>query len=289
MLKKTAQYLGHAVRIYLAQHFQFTFDAHGPSLLYKNQRFSAPDVMIIRPYVLADIDLKLSIVKQLQLMKIPTVNHYLPIVRAKNKVRTLQILNDAGIPIPKTVVVSNLDYLDLAIDQIGSFPIIMKMAQGSFGNGVSILESRRSLRSMLDSLPKSILLIQEYVKEAKGKDIRVFVVGGKIVAAMERKAKRGEFRANFQQGGSVALADLSEEERMLALKATKLIGLDVAGVDIIRTGEGPKVLEVNSNPGLEGITKATNINVAEYIIRFAENVVRHKRFMKKKQSIVVAA
>lgn len=288
MLKKTAQYLGHKVRIYLAQHFQFTFDVSGPSLLYKNQSFSPPDVMIIRPYVLTDIDLKLSIVKQLQLMKIKTVNHYLPIVRAKNKVRTLQILNNHGIPLPKTVVIHNLDYLDAALDQIGSFPVIIKMAQGSMGNGVSILESRRSLRSMMDSLPKSLFLIQEYVKEAKGKDIRVFVVGGKIVAAMERKAKRGEFRSNFQQGGSVSLADLTEEERMIALKATKLIGLDVAGVDIIRTAEGPKILEVNSNPGLEGITKATNINVAEYIVRFAEKVARNKK-INKKENIVVAA
>lgn len=289
MLKKTAQYFGHKVRIYLAQHFQFTFDSSGPSLLYKNQIFTPPDIMIIRPYVLSDIDLKLSIVKQLQLMGIPTVNHYLPIVRAKNKVRTLQILNHAGIPIPKTVVIHNLDYLDDALDQIGSFPIIMKMAQGSLGNGVAILESKRSLRSMLDSLPKTLFLIQEYVKEAKGKDIRVFVVGGKIVAAMERKAKKGEFRANFQQGGSVALADLNEEEKALALKATKLIGLDVAGVDIIRTAEGSKILEVNSNPGLEGITKATNINVAEYIIRFAENVVRYKKWLRKKQTVAVAA
>lgn len=289
MIKKAAQSLGHAARIYLAHHFQFTFDVHGPSLLYKNKVFLPPHVMIIRPFVLTDIDLKLSIVKQLQLMGIATVNHYLPIVRAKNKVRTLQILNHHGLPIPKTVVVNNLEYLDDAVAQIGRFPVIMKMAQGSLGNGVSILESRRSLRSMLDSLPKSIILIQEYVKEAKGKDIRVFIVGDKIIAAMERKAKKGEFRSNFQQGGSVSIVDLSEEEKMLALKATRLIGLDVAGVDIIRTQEGPKILEVNSNPGLEGITQATGINVAEHIIRFAEKVVREKRWLKQKRKLVVAA
>lgn len=289
MIKRSALARGHRSRIYIAHHFQYKFDASGPSLLYKNQKFNPPDVMIIRAYVLSDIDLKLSIVKQLQLMGVSTVNHYLPIVRAKNKVRTLQILNHAGIPIPKTVVLNNVEYVDAALDQIGSFPIIAKIAQGSMGNGVTILESRRSLRSMLDTMPKTFYLIQEYVKEAKGKDIRVFIVGGKIIAAMERKAKKGEFRANFQQGGSVSVIDLSPEERKIAITAASLIGLDVAGVDIIRTTEGPKVLEVNSNPGLEGITMATGINVADDIVQFAEKVARRKKGIRRKESDLVIA
>lgn len=291
MIRRAAIALGHKVQIYIAHHFQFTFDANeGPSLLYKNRKFNPPDIMIIRAYVLTDIDLKLSIVKQLQLMGVPTVNHYLPIVRAKNKVRTLQILNHAGIPIPKTFVLNNAEYMDAAVEQIGSFPVIVKTTQGSMGNGVTILESRRSLRSVLDTIPKTFYLIQEYVKEAKGKDLRVFVVGGKIVAAMERKAKKGEFRANFQQGGSVSNIDLTEEEKKISLEATRLIGLDVSGVDIIRTSEGPKILEINSNPGLEGITMATGVNVAETIVKFAENVARRKRGVQNKaRDLVIAA
>lgn len=289
-IRRVALSKGHKAQVYIAHHFQFTFDDNGPSLLYKNRKFNAPDVMIIRAYVLTDIDLKLSIVKQLQLMGVPTINHYLPIVRAKNKVRTLQILNHAGIPIPKTFVLNNPEYVDAAVEQIGSFPVIVKTTQGSMGNGVTILESRRSLRSVLDTIPKTFYLIQEYVKEAKGKDLRVFVVGGKIVAAMERKAKKGEFRANFQQGGSVSNIELTDLEKDISLKATQLIGLDVAGVDIIRTAEGPKVLEVNSNPGLEGITMATGINVAEHIVTFAENVARRKKGIRKKeQDMVIAA
>jgi len=293
MIKHAAKELGHSVRVYLTKHFQFTFDMSKLSLTYKNTAFVPPDVMIVRPSIISDIDIQLSIVKQLQLMGVPVVNHYLPIVRAKNKIRTMQILSHEGIPIPKTVVVNNIEYLDAAIEQLGSFPLIMKLALGSFGSGVSILESRRSLRSMLDLVVASSaqrnnhILIQEYVKEAKGKDIRVFIVGGKIVAAMERKAKRGEFRSNFHQGGSVSLADLTEEEQRISLKAVEVIGLQVAGVDLIRTASGPKILEVNSNPGLEGITSATNINVSAEIVHFAEEVVRRKR-LRRKEKISVA-
>lgn len=292
-LQKTAQYRKHTVRIFHNDNFQFFFDSIRPQLLYNNLSFTPPDVMIIRPGTIRNAELELSTVRQLELLKIPVVNHYLPIVRAKNKVRTLQILSHHNIPLPKTVVLHKFDHLDLAIEQIGGFPIIMKTAHGSFGIGVSIIESSRSLRSMVDLLaPKfenAVIIMQEYVKEAKGKDIRAFVVDGKIIAAMERKAKRGEFRSNFHRGGSIALADLSQEEKTIALKAVKLVGLDVAGVDIIRTTEGPKILEVNSNPGLEGITEVTGTNVAEYIIRFAEKVVKQKRWLRKKKSLVIAA
>lgn len=293
MLKKTAQMMGHSVRIFRNSRFQFTFDAARPGFLYKNELFSPPHVVIVRPYVFRDVDLEISTVKHLQLMDIPVVNRYLPIVRAKNKVRTLQILNHHGIPIPKTAVVHSLEYLDAAVKQIGRFPIIMKMPHGSQGVGVSIIESSRSLHSMLDlvamSLKGNLIILQEYVKEAKGKDIRVFVVGSRIVAAMERKAKRGEFRSNFHRGGSIALADLSEEEKGMALKSVEVIGLDVAGVDIIRTVDGPKILEVNANPGLEGITKATSVNVAEQIIRFSEKLVKQKKWLIQKDDILTAA
>lgn len=293
LLKHAAKALGHSVRVYRNARMQFTFQGNRPNLLYKSEAFSPPDVMIIRPFVFRDVDLEISTVKHLQLMGIPVVNHYLPIVRAKNKVRTLQILNHHGIPIPKTMVIHSLDYLDRAIDIIGQFPIIMKTPHGTQGRGVSIIESRRSLHSMLDLLAEnfknSLLLIQEYVKEAKGKDIRVFVVGGRVVAAMERKAKRGEFRSNFHRGGSIALTDLSELEIRYAVESAKAIGLDVAGVDIIRTGDGPKVLEVNANPGLEGISKATGVNVAEQIVRFSEKVVKQKKWLIEKENVIVAA
>ena len=291
-LRDAALELGHSVRIFRNSNFQFSFDPDQPNLFYKNKKFSLPDVMIIRPSVLENVDMEISTVKQLQLMGVPVVNHYLPIVRAKNKVRTLQILQHEGIPIPRTVVVHNLEYIDKAVEKLGSFPLIMKAPQGSLGVGVSIIESMRSLRSVVEliaGLKNNLIIIQEYVKEARGKDIRVFIVGGKIIAAMERQAKRGEFRSNFYQGGSVSIASLSDEEKKIALKATKVIGLHVAGVDIIRTSEGPKILEVNANPGLKGITQATNQNIAADIVRFAEKLVIDKKWHIKKGSVIVAA
>ncbi len=287
LLKKAAVLRGHTVRLYRAHNFQYTFEQNVLNVLYQSRRFNPPDIMIIRPDLLANIDLSLSIVKQLQLIGVPVINNFLPITRAKNKVRTLQILAHAGIPVPKTVVVSDVRYLDKAIAQVGRFPLIVKLAYGAIGNGVSILESRRSLRSFFDFLiastttPNPYIMIQEYVKEAKGKDLRVFVVGGKIVAAMERSARRGEFRANFSLGGSVALADLTKGERAIAIQSAELLGLDVAGVDIIRTAMGPKILEVNSNPGLKGITHATGVDVAGHIIQLAEQRLKVPQNGKK--------
>ena len=292
-IKNSAIAFGHSARIFRNHNFQFSFDPGRPSLFYKDNAFLPPDVMIIRASVLENVDIEISTVKQLQLMGVPVVNHFLPIVRAKNKVRTLQILQHEGIPIPKTAVVHNVEYIDAAAKRVGKFPLILKIPNGSLGVGVSIIESRRSMRSMIDLISANfegnLIIVQEYVREAKGKDIRVFIVGGKIIAAMERKARRGEFRANFRQGGSVALADLTEEERFISLKAAKAIGLHVAGVDIIRTSEGPKILEVNSNPGLEGITQATGIKVAEHIVRFAEKLVKQKKWLIQKEDITVTA
>ncbi len=292
-IKNAALHLGHMARIFRNDSFQFSFDPEHPNLFYKNNVFTPPDVMIVRASVLENVDVAISTVKQLQLMGVPVVNHYLPIVRAKNKVRTLQILQHEGIPIPRTVVIRSAEYLDKAVEKLGKFPLIMKIPSGSLGVGVSIIESMRSMRSMLDLIATkfegNLIIIQEYVKEAKGQDIRVFIVGGKIIAAMERKAKRGEFRANFSQGGSVSLADLTEEEKEISLHSAKAIGLNVAGVDIIRTAEGPKVLEVNSNPGLEGITQATGVNVAEHIVKFAEKSVKQKKWLLQKDDITVTA
>lgn len=292
-IKNAALVLGHNAKIFRNANFQFSFDGKKRNLLYKNRKFTFPDAMIIRASVLDNVDIEVSTVKQLQLIGIPVVNNYLPIVRAKNKVRTLQILQHEGISIPKTVVIHDVKYIDQAIERMGSFPIILKTPHGSLGVGVSIIESARSLRSLIEFLSGSfrnnLIIIQEYVKEAKGKDIRVFVVDGKVVAAMERRAKKGDFRSNFTQGGSVSLADLSEEEKSIALRAAKAIGLHVAGVDVIRTSFGPKILEVNANPGLKGIMQATEINVAEHIVRFAEKLVNRKKWLIQKEDVVASA
>lgn len=214
-----------------------------------------------------------NLIKQFELMGVRTINTFSSTVKTKDKVAMLQALSQGGVPIPKTTIVHSADYIVEEATEMGSFPIILKSVSGAQGIGVSIVESKRGLRSIAEMLLEdgdaSPLIVQEYVKESSGKDIRIFIIGGKIVAAMERIAKRrGEFRSNFSMGGRVRLAELSEKEKSLARKAARVYGIDVAGVDLIRTKNGPKILEVNSNPGLLGITQATGIDVAGKLIDY---------------------
>jgi ribosomal protein S6--L-glutamate ligase len=205
------------------------------------------------------------------------------VMRAKNKLKTLQLLSKQNVPVPKTYIVSETQSLDSIVEDIGPFPVILKAMAGSHGSGVSIIESRRGLKSIIDMLVRNEaaepVMLQEYIKESSGKDIRVFIVGRRIVGAMERIAtRRGEFRSNFHLGGRVRVATMSRTEKDVAFAAIAACKLDFAGVDIIRTKSGPKVLEVNANPGLEGITKATGRDIAGEIIKYAaRKAARRKR------------
>lgn len=221
------------------------------------------------------VELQSSVIRQFEYMGVRTVNSYSAAVLAKNKIRQTQALAKHKIPMPKTVALHSSLFLEESMDSIGRYPVIVKSSVGLKGIGVMMVESKRGLRSLVDAMShddngyKGPLIVQEYIKESSGKDIRVFVVGGKIIAAMERIAtKKGEFRSNFSIGGRVRIASLSSEEKKLAIKAAKAIGLDIAGVDIIRSKNGPMVLEVNTNPGLKGITEATGIDVAGSIIDY---------------------
>jgi ribosomal protein S6--L-glutamate ligase len=232
------------------------------------------------------LDFRQSLIRQFELAKIPLINGYLPVTKAKNKLRMMQILGQHKVPIPKTYIVNNPEYIDDVIVDMGSFPVILKTITGSHGSGVSIIESKRGLKSIIDMIIKGDdsdpVMVQEYVKESKGKDIRVFVVGKRIVGAMERIAqRRGEFRSNFHLGGRVRVAEMSTEEKRIAFKAVAACGLDIAGVDIIRTNSGPKILEVNANPGLEGITEATGRDIAGEIIKHAVKQSKNKIKLEK--------
>ncbi|PJC36910.1 30S ribosomal protein S6--L-glutamate ligase [Candidatus Peregrinibacteria bacterium CG_4_9_14_0_2_um_filter_53_11] len=278
LVKKAILARGHAARIYYSNDFQYTFYNSRPGLLYRSKRFIPPDVLIVSANILSNIDLHLALVKQMELMGVRLYNSSVAIARAKNKLRTIQVMAHANIAVPKTLVVTDMNYLDAAIKELGSFPMIIKLAQGSFGSGVSIIESPRSLRSILDLVgppsenQRNHVLIQEYVREAKGKDLRVFVVDGKVIAAMQRKARRGEFRANVAIGGSATAIEITPEETIMAIESSRILGLSVAGVDLIRTATGPKILEVNANPGLRGITGATKLDIAGHIVEYAERL-----------------
>lgn len=292
MLKNAGLARGHRTRIYFANHFHYSLENSKLQLFYRNKRFVLPDIMIVRADIVTDIDLDLCLVKHMQLMGVTMFNSSISIARAKNKIRTLQILTHHKIAVPKTVVISNINYLDKAIDELGKFPMIVKLARGTFGSGVCLIESRRSLRSVLDLIiasnfsRNSHMLIQEYVGEAKGKDIRAFVIGKEVAASMERRAKKGEFRANVNQGGSTDTVVLSQEEIDISLQSAKVLGLDVAGVDIIRTATGPKILEVNANPGLEGITASSGKNIADLILQHAE--LKYEKRRKRGSRISVS-
>ncbi len=279
MLNEAAQKQGHSLEVIYAKDCQLSF-VKKPKFLVKNKIPKGVRVLIVKAgFGAADLDFHVTTIKQAEGLGVPVINRHGPVIRAKNKIRTLQKLQNKNIPVPKSYVVRSAEYIEDMVEKIGRYPVILKVATGSFGIGVSIVESKRGLRSMIDLLVNNEnvppIIVQEYVRGSRGRDLRVFVVGGKIIAAMERVAqKKGEFRANFSLGGKVKIAELTKKERRIALAAAKVIGLDIAGVDLIRgvnsDGEvDPKVLEVNANPGLDGITEATGIDVAGAIIKYA--------------------
>ncbi|MDD5043767.1 MAG: RimK family alpha-L-glutamate ligase [Patescibacteria group bacterium] len=283
LLDKAAREQGHVLEIIYAKDCQLKFTTRRPEILIKNQKPEDMEVLLVRANFLHyNLESYSAIIKQFQMAGIPVINNHLAVVRAKNKLRTMQALSKLKIPVPKTYVIVSSEYMDDVIKGIGTFPVILKTISGSHGSGVSIIESKRGLRSVVEMMISASgptpFIIQEYVKEAKGKDIRVFIVGKRIIAAMERIAtKRGEFRSNFHLGGRVRVASMSRKEKDVAFAAIKAVGLDIAGVDILRTKTGPKVLEVNANPGLEGITQATGRDIAGEIIKYAVKKARRSK------------
>ena len=264
---------GHHVKVLYASHVGLVF-GNGKTLTYKGEIITPEDfdLILVRPGFSKDPSVNASIIKQFQLAGFYVINTYIGVFRAKNKIRTLQMLNHFGLPVPKTHVLGDASLVETAAKEF-TFPVIIKSIFGTHGTGVFIAESMRSLAPIVDYLTKKErgpVKLQEYIEEANGKDLRIFVAGKRVLASMERSAKSGEFRANFHKGGSVGTVELTDEEKKLAIKATLLLGLDIAGVDILRTKTGPKIIEVNSNPGLEGISKATGINVAARLVDFLE-------------------
>lgn len=220
-----------------------------------------------------------AIVKQFEMNGVFSTARSLSILRARNKVRTLQIMARKGIPIPETLFSINPDNISEQIEILGGAPVIIKLQEGTQGLGVMLAESKKSAKSIIDTLYKmdTGILIQKFIEESNGEDIRIFVVGNKIVASMKRSSEAGEFRSNVHRGGSTETVKLSAKEQFIALNATKHIGLGVAGVDLIRSKKGPLLIEVNASPGLQGIEAATGVNIAKEIILYVERNGGRKR------------
>jgi len=220
-----------------------------------------------------------AIVKQFEMNDVFSTARSLGIIRARNKVRTLQIMAKKGIPIPQTLFSINPDNIEEQIKLLGGPPIIIKLQEGTHGLGVILAETMKSAKSIIDTLYKmdTSILLQQYIEEAGGEDIRLIVVGNKVVASMKRKSDLDEFRSNVHRGAETEAVTPSAKEIQIALNATKYLGLGVAGVDLIRSKKGPLLLEVNASPGLKGVEAATNVNVAKQIIQFVEKNANRKR------------
>ncbi len=213
-----------------------------------------------------------AIVKQFEMNGVFSTARSLGITRARNKIRTLQIMTRKGIPIPETLFSINPDNIEEQISLLGGPPVIIKLQEGTQGLGVILAESQKSAKSIIDTFYKmdTSILIQKYIEESNGEDIRIIVVGNKVIASMKRTSAIGEFRSNVHRGGNTEKITPTSKEQDLAINAVKHLGLGVAGVDLIRSKKGPLLLEVNASPGLEGIEETTGVNVAKTIIRFVE-------------------
>ncbi len=219
-----------------------------------------------------------AMVRHFEMMDVFSTSGNLAIARSRDKLRSLQVLSKNGVDMPKTVFASNLSSAKDVIALSGGAPLVLKILEGTQGVGVVLVESEKAAKSVLDAFygMEVNLLVQEYIEEAGGADIRAFVVGGEVVGAMKRQGAEGDFRSNLHQGGSATLYKLTKQEKKTALKAAKAMGLGVCGVDMIQSKRGPLVMEVNSSPGLEGIEKATNINIAKKVMEYIVSNVTPK-------------
>ena len=220
-----------------------------------------------------------AVVRQFEMMGVYTLTSSLALVRSRDKLRSLQLIARAGVSIPKTAFARQATDAKDIIDMVGGAPVVIKLLESSMGKGVVLAETSKAAKSVIEAFYglKADILIQEYIEEAGGSDIRAFIIGNQVVAAMMRKGAEGDFRSNLHRGGKAVSVELTKKERNIAIKAAQTLGLQVAGVDIIRSQKGPLVLEVNSSPGLEGIEKISKINIAAEMIKFTVEAAAKRR------------
>lgn len=245
-----------------------------PMIFYKGKALDDVDAVI--PRIGASVTFYgAAVVRQFEMMKVFTSLESQALTRSRDKLRSLQILSRAGLNLPKTAFTNFSKTSSSILDQIGPAPYVIKLLEGTQGVGVVLAENRSAAESVLEAFQglQARVIVQEFIEEAKGADLRAFVVDGQVVGAMKRQAKEGEFRSNLHRGGKAELVQLSEDEEKAALKAARVLKLGIAGVDMLQSNSGPMIMEVNSSPGLEGIENATGKDIARSIIRFVEDRV----------------
>lgn len=277
-LVEAAEALGHEVRVLDTLKCYMDIATAKPGISYRDERLDYFDAVI--PRIGASItSYGLAVLRQFEMMGTFPLNESVAIGRSRDKLRSLQLLSRKGVGLPLTSFAHHVENTRDLIKLVGGAPLVVKLLEGTQGKGVVLAETFKAAESVIDAFRElgANFLVQEFIKEAGGSDVRCLVVGNKVVAAMERTAKEGEFRSNLHRGGTAALTKLTPQERATAVKAAKTMGLNVAGVDLLRGASGPLIMEVNSSPGLEGIEAATHKDVAGLIIKYIEENAKPNR------------
>ncbi len=270
-LREAAQQRGHLVEILDPLSCYMNISPAASSIHYKGRQLPHFDAVI--PRIGSAITFYgTAALRQFELLGSYPLNESVAITRARDKLRSLQLLARQGIDLPITGIAHSPDDTHDLIEMVGGAPLVVKLVEGTQGIGVVLAETRQAAESVVDAFRglNAHILVQEYIQEAKGRDIRCLVVGDEVVAAIERQAKEGDFRSNLHRGGVARIAEITPRERQMALLSARTLGLDVAGVDILRADRGPLVMEVNASPGLEGIEKTTGIDIAGKMIGWIE-------------------
>lgn len=282
-LKEAAEQRGHEVSIVDFSRCYMTITSRQPQVLLAGEPLVFDAII---PRIGASLTFYgNAVVRQFEMMGVTSANGSQAIARARDKLRALQLLAGAGVGLPITGFTRSTQDIDGVIKLVGGAPLIVKLLEGAQGVGVVLAETTKAAESVIAAFRQldANILVQEFIKEAEGADIRAFVVDGKVVAAMKRQAAPGEFRSNLHRGGTAMKVKLTPEERAMAVRAVKILGLKIAGVDLLRSNHGPLVMEVNASPGLEGIEKATERDVAGKVIAYLEEAVTSGRAKERKE------
>jgi ribosomal protein S6--L-glutamate ligase len=276
-LVEAAEARGHEVRVidYLRCYMNIT--AHRPTVIFQGDELT--DIDAVMPRIGASHTFYgTAVVRQFEMMGVSTANASEAIIRARDKLRALQLLARNGIGLPVTGFAHSTKDIHGILETVGGTPVVVKLTEGTQGIGVVLAETRKAAESVIMAFRQlnANILVQEYIREAQGEDIRAFVIGGRVVASMRRTSAPGDFRSNLHRGGTAEKVRLKPEERTIATRAAKTMGLNVCAVDMMRSSHGPVVLETNSSPGLEGMEKATEVDVATRIVQFMEHPKRSR-------------
>jgi len=270
-LVEAAEQRGHSLDIVNTLQCYMNIASHRPTVIYRGGPLTGYDAVI--PRIGASVTFYgLAVLRQFEMMGVYPLNESVAIGRSRDKLRSLQLLARDGLGLPVTAFASDPKQTDEVLKIAGGAPVVIKLLEGTQGIGVVLGETHKSAKSVIEAFrgAKVNILVQEFIKEAGGTDIRALVVGSKVVAAMERTGAEGEFRSNLHRGGSARTIKITPEERSTAIRAAKAMGLNVCGVDMLRSNHGPVIMEVNSSPGLEGVENATGIDIAGKIIEYLE-------------------